>query len=123
MEKKEFTCIGCPMGCALLVEIMDDGEISVAGSSCKIGDTYAIKECLNPTRILTTTLGVIGGTYPRVSVKTERDIPKSKLFSCIRALKEIKLQAPIHIGDIVYENIEGTGVNIVATREVEKIKK
>lgn len=120
MEKKELTCIGCPMGCALLVELMDDREIKVTGSSCKIGDTYAIKECINPTRILTTTLDVIGGIYTRVSVKTERDIPKSKLFSCLKALNGLKLQAPIHIGDIVYENIENTGVNIVATRNIEK---
>lgn len=120
MEKKEFTCIGCPMGCTLLVELMDDGEIKVTGSSCKIGETYAIKECTNPTRILTTTLEVIGGKYPRVSVKTEKDIPKDKIFSCLKALKGIKVQAPVHIGDVVYENIENTGVNIVATRNIEK---
>lgn len=120
MEKKELTCIGCPMGCTLLVELMNDGELKVTGSSCRIGETYALKECTNPTRILTTTLDVIGGKYPRVSVKTERDIPKSKLFNCLKALKGLKLEAPIHIGDIVYANIEGTGVNIVATRNIEK---
>jgi CxxC motif-containing protein len=120
MEKKELTCIGCPMGCALLVELGDDGGIKVTGSSCKIGDNYAIKECTNPTRILTTTLSVTGGAYPRVSVKTERDIPKSKIFSCLEAIKGLTLEAPVHIGDIVYENIENTGVNIVATRNVEK---
>lgn len=120
MDKKEFTCIGCPMGCTLLVELMDNGEIKVTGSSCKIGDTYAVKECTNPTRILTTTLDVIDGVYTRVSVKTEKDIPKNKLFSCLKALKGLKLHAPIHIGDVVYENIEDTGVNIIATRNIDK---
>ncbi len=120
MERKELTCIGCPMGCSLLVELMDDGEIKVTGSSCKIGDTYGVKECLNPTRILTTTLDVVGGIYSKLSVKTERDIPKAMLFRCLKALKDIKVQAPVHIGDIIYENIENTGVNIVATRNIEK---
>lgn len=121
MKRKELTCIGCPMGCTLLVELMDNGEIKVTGSSCKIGDAYGVKECTNPTRILTTTLEVRGGKYLRVPVKTEKDIPKNKIYDCIKALKGITLNAPVSIGDVVYENIEGTGVNILATRNIEKI--
>lgn len=118
MEKKELTCIGCPLGCALSVEIGENGEIKVTGNSCKIGENYAVKECTNPTRIVTTTVDVSGGIYPMVSVKTEKDIPKDKIFACVKALKGIKVKAPVNSGDIIYENIEGTGINVIATRNI-----
>lgn len=120
MEKKELTCIGCPLGCSLLVELDNKGNIKVTGSSCKIGDNYAIKECTNPTRIVTTTVAVINGDYPILSVKTEKDIPKNKVFDCLRLLKGIVVTAPIKIGDVVYKNILDTGVDVVATRNIKK---
>ncbi|MFL0266611.1 DUF1667 domain-containing protein [Candidatus Clostridium radicumherbarum] len=120
MEKKELTCIGCPLGCSLLVELDNKGNIKVTGSSCKIGDNYAIKECTNPTRIVTTTVAVINGDYPILSVKTEKDIPKNKVFDCLRLLKGIVVTAPIRIGDVVYKNILDTGVDVVATRNIKK---
>ena len=76
MEKRELTCIGCPMGCTLLVEIDENDGIKVTGSSCKIGDNYAVKECTNPTRIVTTTVNVKNGMYPTVSIKTEKEKKK-----------------------------------------------
>lgn len=121
MLKKELTCIGCPMGCSLLVELAENAETKVLGNSCKIGENYAVKECTNPTRIVTTTVLVSGGIYPTVSVKTEKDIPKDKVFACIKELKNIVVAAPIQIGDIIYENILNTDVNIVATRNIKKI--
>lgn len=121
MDKKELTCIGCPMGCTLLVELDDNGEIKVSGSSCKIGESYAIKESTNPTRIVTTTVWVNGGTSPTVSVKTEKDIPKDKIFNCIKALKNLTVEAPVHVGDVIVENIMDTRVNVIATRSIEKI--
>ncbi|WP_341875973.1 DUF1667 domain-containing protein [Defluviitalea saccharophila] len=119
MEKRELTCIGCPMGCTLLIELDENDQIRVTGNACKIGETYAIKECTNPTRIVTTTVKVRGGKHPTVSIKTDKDIPKDKIFDCIKALKDLTVDAPINVGDIIYENILGTGVNMVATRKIE----
>ena len=120
MEKKELTCIGCPMGCSLVVELSDDGSsIVVTGNSCPSGERYAIKEVTNPTRILTTTVGVSGGTRPRVSVKSASDLPKKSLIDCTKFLKGYSISAPVHIGDIVCRNILGTGVDMVATRNVD----
>ena len=49
MEERKLTCIGCPMGCPLIVT-MEAGEvISVTGNTCKRGDVYARKEVTNPT--------------------------------------------------------------------------
>lgn len=120
MEKKELTCIGCPMGCSLVVELSDDGSsILVTGNSCPSGEKYAIKEVTNPTRILTTTVAVKGGIKPRVSIKSASDIPKGSLMECARFLKNYSINAPVHIGDVVCSNILGTGVDMIATCNVD----
>lgn len=120
MERRELTCIGCPIGCSLLIELGENGELKVAGNNCKIGDSYGIKEFTNPTRVITTTVVVNNGDISQVSVKSEKDIEKGKIFNCLKALKNFSIDAPIAIGDIIYENIEGTGVNIIATKNVSK---
>ena len=118
--KKEITCIGCPMGCMVSVTL-DDGKIeTIEGYSCNRGKVYAEKECTNPTRIVTTTLPVDGGEFATVPVKTASDIPKDKIFDCIKALREVRIQAPVKTGEAVVKNIVGTGVDIIATGTVMK---
>lgn len=81
MEKRNLTCIGCPMGCALLVEMDGKEIISVTGNTCKKGAEYAVKEVTDPTRIVTTTVRVKNGSMPVVSVKTAQDIPKERFLT------------------------------------------
>ena len=119
MKRKELICIGCPMGCPIVVEMEDGKVLSVTGNTCLRGESYARKEVTNPTRIVTTTVRVDGGKVPMINVKTERDIPKDKIFECIAALRGVTMKAPIHIGDIILENVADTGVNIVADGNVE----
>ncbi|MDO4621753.1 MAG: DUF1667 domain-containing protein [Eubacteriales bacterium] len=116
MEKKELICIGCPMGCALTAETDGVRVENVQGNTCKRGKIYAEKELTNPTRIVTSTVRVEGSTQVhQVPVKTESDIPKGKIFECVYALKDITVAAPVHIGDVILENVAGTGVNIIAS--------
>ena len=118
METRELICINCPLGCALTVTL-ENGEVTrVTGNTCPRGEAYARKECTNPTRIVTTTVRVEGGRLPVVSVKTASDIPKGKIADCVRALKDVKVKAPVHIGDVILENAAGTGVNIIGTKDV-----
>ena len=118
MEKRNLICIGCPMGCPLVVT-MDHGEVvSVEGNICKRGTVYGKKEVTNPTRIVTSTVRVSGGSIPVVSVKTREDIPKEKIFDCIKALKKVEVAAPVHIGDVVLRDVAGTGVDVVATKNI-----
>lgn len=119
MEIRNLTCIGCPMGCPLTVKLEDTEVISIEGNSCKRGAVYGKKEVTNPTRIVTTTIRVSGGTEPVVSVKTKEDIPKDKIFACIRAMKEITVPAPVHIGDVILRDVAHTGVDMIATKNVE----
>ena len=115
-----MTCIICPNGCQLEVELAGDEVISVSGNRCLRGMVYAEKEAVNPTRTVTTTVAVTGGVLPRASVKTERDIPKDKMRECVSALKDLNVAAPVHIGDVVAENVAGTRINVIATVNVNK---
>lgn len=118
MEVKTLTCINCPMGCPLTVE-MEGGQVArVSGNTCKRGDVYARKEVTNPTRIVTSTVKVRNGKSDMVSVKTKSDIPKEKIFDCVRALKGVQVEAPVRIGDVVVCNIADTGVDVVVTKNV-----
>lgn len=121
MEKRELICINCPLGCSLEIYIKDENNIEVKGNSCKRGELYGIKECTNPTRILTTTVFVKGGSEEVLPVKTEKDIPKGKIFDCVRILKDIVVEAPVKIGDVIIENILDTGVDIVAVKNISKM--
>ena len=121
MEEKNLTCIGCPMGCFLTVKIKDGEVQSVEGNSCKRGAVYGRKEVTNPTRIVTSTVRVSGGDADMVSVKTKEDIPKGKIFECVKALKSVEVPAPVHIGDVLVKDVAGSGVDIVATKNVESI--
>lgn len=117
-EKRELTCIGCPMGCSLTVEVDSGAVRSVTGNICKRGDEYARREVVAPTRMLTTTLPVLGGERATVAVKTNGEVPKALLLDCARALRDTKLTAPIKAGDIVFRNILDTGVDILAVKTV-----
>lgn len=116
-EVKELICINCPMGCPLTVTL-EDGEVTkVEGNTCPRGDSYGRKEVTNPTRIVTTSVPVVGSSKERmVSVKTAHDIPKGKIFDVVQALIGVKAQAPVEIGDVILADVAGTGVDVIATK-------
>lgn len=120
MEKRDMICISCPLGCQMTVTI-DGSDITVTGNTCKRGDVYARKEILSPSRIVTSSVRTDKGSFPVVSVKTETDIPKGKIMDIMEEIHKTKVTAPVKIGDIVIENCAGTGVNVIATKNVEKI--
>ena len=121
MNTIELTCIGCPLGCPLTVTMEANEVVEVKGNTCPKGAIYAKKEVTNPTRIVTSTVRVAGGISSMVNVKTASDIPKGKIFDCVEALKNIVLVAPVKIGDVVLANVAGTGVNVVAARNVSEL--
>lgn len=115
---RELTCIGCPLGCSITVTMNGTDVVSVTGNTCPRGDAYARKEVTNPTRIVTSTVRVEGGISPMVNVKTASDIPKAKIFECVSALKNVVVTAPVKIGDVVLSNVAGTGVDVVAAKNI-----
>ncbi|MBQ7507256.1 MAG: DUF1667 domain-containing protein [Lachnospiraceae bacterium] len=122
MEERKLTCIGCPLGCLITVTIENNEITGITGNTCKRGEIYAGKEVTNPTRIVTSSVEVTGGTKPIVSVKTASDIPKGKIFEVMKSLKGITVAAPVRIKDVILADAAGTGVSIIATKNVEKIE-
>ena len=113
---RELTCIVCPKGCQLKVELEDKKVISVTGNTCKRGVTYAETECIAPMRTLTTTAAVEGGGV--VPVKTDKTIPKELLLDAMKEVNAARVKADAKLGDVVIENLLGTGANVVTTRNV-----
>ena len=64
---------------------------------------------------------VIGGELPLVSVKTEKAIPKRLLLEAMAEIAEIEVEAPVEIGQVIKDNLIGTGVKLVATRNIKKV--
>lgn len=120
MEMRELICIGCPLGCPLTATV--EGEnISVEGNTCRRGVDYAVKEILNPSRTVTSSIHVMGGEIAMVSVKTAQDIPKGKIMEVMKEIRRTRVTAPVHIGDVLIGCCAGTGVDVVATKQVDKL--
>lgn len=76
------------------------------------------KEIVNPVRMVTSTVFVENGMGPVVSVKTDKEIDKHKIIDLVKELSDVVVKAPVHIGDVLVENILSSGVNMIATSEV-----
>jgi CxxC motif-containing protein len=118
---KEFTCIACPVGCSLRVEANGD-KITVTGNQCKRGQIFGTNEYSHPMRMVTTTLRTVGCSINRVPVISTGEVPKAQLRSIVKELYKVSVPCPIKRGDIIVENIQDTGVNIIATRSITKNK-
>ncbi len=116
--KKEIICTVCPRGCHILAEGDGKNVTLLDGYGCKRGITYATAEYSNPVRILTTTVRVGGATNELLPVRSDAPIPMGKLFECMSVIKTVTAQAPIKRYDVIVENVCGTGVNIVATKDI-----
>lgn len=109
---KNITCINCPMGCPLTVEINGD-DIKVSGNTCKRGDVYGKQEVTSPKRVVTSLVRIKDGAV--VSCKTNVAIDKAMIFKVLDELRKVEVTLPVKIGDVIIENVLGTGADIVAT--------
>lgn len=112
---RELTCIVCPKGCQITVELDGKNIVSVSGFTCKRGEAYARTECTAPMRTLTTTAAVVGGGV--VPVKTDRTVPKELLFDCMKEINNSRVPEDALEGTVIIENILGTGANVITTRK------
>ncbi|MDR1127544.1 MAG: FAD-dependent oxidoreductase [Treponema sp.] len=112
----ELICIVCPKGCHL--QIAGNNNFAVTGNNCERGTEYGIREITNPTRVITSTVCVEGGVVERMPVKTDKTIPKGKIFEAMKLLDELEVKSPVKLGDVVVPNICGTGVNFISTRDL-----
>ena len=112
----EIICIVCPKGCRLKVD--EECGFKVTGHDCERGEAYGREELKNPLRVITSTVRVSGAAYPRCPVKTSGAIPKHLIFEAVRLLNGVDLAAPVKVGQVVAEDICGTGIQFVTTRSL-----
>ena len=118
--EKNITCIVCPIGCKILIKTNGKNFEILKGSKCKRGMEYARNEALDPRRMLTSSVLVTNGEWPLVSVKSSKPIPKDKIFTVLREIKQTKISAPVKSGQIIIKNIANTNIDIVATKSIRK---
>ena len=114
---KNLICIVCPMGCRLTVTGTLEA-LKVSGNSCQKGETYAHDEITNPVRMICTTAKISGGLHTVIPVKTDKAIPEKYKLEVVKAVNDLELRSPVKMGDIIITDIFGTGVNIVAERDM-----
>lgn len=110
----DLICIVCPNGCRLHV----DDNFNVTGNRCPRGPVYAKQEITNPTRTITSTVRINSKYLKVLPVKTKAPIPKKMIFKVMAAINQISVQVPVRIGDIILKDTAGSGIDLVATRDI-----
>lgn len=124
---RHFHCTTCPSECALTIETRIDENgvehvLSVQGNRCARGRKFAEQEIIRPMRILATTIVVRGGDEKLLPVRTARPIPRDLHLSAMRDIRHASVTAPVHMGDVVMNDLLGTGVDLVASMNVDAQK-
>lgn len=112
---KEMICITCPRGCHLKV---DEETLEVTGNACPRGAEYGKNEVISPMRQVTGSVAIAGGIHARLAVRTDRPVPKSKMFDIMSVLHSFKVKSPVKRGSVLIENVCDTGANIIASRDM-----
>jgi len=117
-EQREFICVVCPVGCTISATIEDGRLVEASGQACKRGIAFVNEELTDPRRMLTTTVQVVGGRLPLVPVRSSEALPKGILLQVAAELREVVLEAPVGEHQTVIEDVFGTGVDIITSREM-----
>ena len=112
----EMICINCPLGCHLKI----DENMNVTGNNCPRGKQYAIDEMTHPLITLTTTVAIESVTHERLSIITDKPVPKNMMMDIVRSIKDLKVKPPVKMGDVIVENVLNTGSNLIASRSIER---
>ncbi len=115
----ELTCIVCPIGCRIQIDETENGYI-IEGYACPRGKKYALQELEDPRRMVTSTVRVENGFLALVPVKTAEPIPKNLIFDVMTQINSVVVEAPVFLGDVIVKDVAGTGIDIIATRDMPK---
>ncbi len=119
---EKIICIMCPLGCTVKAEVEDGEIVSIEGYGCEDGKEYAEQEITSPKRTVMSVVECKDGDFPTVSVKTSEPVEKEEIDDVMRALSEIEIQAPVKTGEVILKNVCNSGIDVVATRSVEKVQ-
>ena len=124
---RHFHCTTCPSECALTIDTSIDENgvehvLSVQGNRCARGRKFAEQEIIRPMRILATTIVVREGDEKLLPVRTARPIPRDLHLRAMRDIRHASITAPVRMGDVVMSDLLGTGVDLVASMNVDAQK-
>ena len=71
--------------------------------------------------MLTSTVTIKGAIHNGLPVITSGDIPKSKIFDVMKEITEAEVCAPVKVNDVIIKDVCGLGVDIIASRSMEKV--
>ncbi|MBO5293061.1 MAG: DUF1667 domain-containing protein [Lachnospiraceae bacterium] len=118
MEKRrELICIKCPKGCRIAVAMDGDEVVGVEGNSCPRGEEYVRKEITSPTRMVTSTVRLIGSDMNVMPVRLSGEITKGKIFDVMKEIRKCQVKAPVRMGEVLITDVCGLGVDVVAAAE------
>lgn len=124
-ETLRFNCTTCPSECLLAVEVERDADGHVAevrrvtGNSCPRGDKFAHQELTCPMRVLTTTVAVSGGDEALLPVRTAEAIPLALHAQAMDLIRDVVVEAPIRMGDVVLKDLLNTNINLIASMDID----
>ena len=124
IETMRFNCTTCPSECLLTVEVERDADGAVAavrsvtGNNCPRGNKFAHQELTCPMRVLTTTVAVSGGDEALLPVRTAEAIPLEPHAQAMALIRGLVVNAPIRMGDIVLPNLLNTGIDLIASMDI-----
>ena len=116
MKKTHLTCVECPIGCQIEVELDGESVLSVKGNSCPRGKTYAENEVVCPRRVITSTVRTKDGRM--LPVKTDKPVKKSEIFEVMQKINGVVCELPVKIGDILMANVS-EDIHLIATRNMQ----
>ncbi len=121
IEKRHFTCVICPIGCEIDVELANGDVVSMEGNKCAKSEEFVLQELREPMRTLTTTVHISGARWPMLPVRTDKPIPRRLLFEVMAELSVVAVRAPVRMSDVIARDVGGTGVDVVASRNMEAL--
>ncbi len=120
-ETRAFVCIGCPIGCPLLLTHEGREIVEVQGNACDRGAKYARQEFTDPRRALSTTVAISGARWARLPVKVTSQLPKERVREAARIIHALRVEAPVERGSVLLKDLLGEqGADVVACRGMRR---
>ena len=121
-KAKEYTCIGCPIGCPLQLVHKGTKITEISGYECDRGAKYAKQEFTDPRRELSTTVEISGARWQRLPVKVTGLVEKGRVLEAARKIHGLQVKAPVNIGQVLIKDFLGQkGIDVVACRSMDAI--
>ena len=121
VKAKEYTCIGCPIGCPLQLVHKGSKITEISGYECDRGAKYAKQEFTDPRRELSTTVEIVRGRLKRLPVKVTEPVEKGRILEAARKIHNFQVKAPVKLGQVLIKDILGQkGIDVVACRSMER---